>query len=176
MSKSKIERRLTRVDGSGSTKQHHQGAQIAASTSSCVVSVSPQERRILIGPNGRTLRKLLAKHSVRMSLSRGGRVTVLGQEQRVAHAVAHISWLLRDTATGRRGGQCAALARDSFRQGYTIRSRRVQAHIASPQPEDSSVAFMKGMGTKKEMLQSLGRRLGAAIRKILDFVTTLPHP
>lgn len=155
-------------------KQHRQAARVAVSTTSHVVSIAPHERRIIIGPNGRTLHKLLTKHSVRMSLSRGGRVTVLGKEQSVAHAVAHISRLLGYAASGTKEPMVAV--HNSFLKGHAIRSRKVQSHTESPPPEDSYVAPMKEQWTKKEVLRALGRRLGAAIRGILDFLTSLPYP
>lgn len=174
MSKPKIEKNVSGPGGNGSVKQHRQAARVAVSTTSRVVSVAPHERRIIIGPNGRTLHKLLKKHSVRMSLSRGGQVTVLGQEQRVAHAVSHISRLLGYAAPSTSEPMVAV--HNVFLKGHAIRSQRVQPHTDSPSPEDSCVPPLKERWARQEVLRALGRRLGAAIRGILDFMTSLPYP
>lgn len=153
-------------------KHPSKAARVAVTTTRRVFSVAAHERSILIGPNGSTLHKLLAMHDVRMSLSRCGKVTIQGQEERVALAVAHIARLLRHTKPA--APQYMAAAHDSVRQGHTFRSRKCLPATLTPPPGNSHVPSLK-VWTENEMLRTLGRRLGETLKRILDFVANLPR-
>lgn len=172
MSIPKKDKSVARSGGGGGKRLHRKAARVAATTTRRVFCVATHERSLLIGPNGRTLRKLLTMYDVRMSLSRGGQITVLGQEQRVDHAVAHISRLLRYTTPG--AAHYMAAAQDSFRRRHVGRSLGTHPAIVSPPFKNPHVPSAKELWTKGEMLRALGRRLGAVLMRVLEFVSSFP--
>uniref|UniRef100_A0A0P4WQE0 K Homology domain-containing protein n=1 Tax=Scylla olivacea TaxID=85551 RepID=A0A0P4WQE0_SCYOL len=146
---------------------------VATSSTSQVVRVNPHERSLLIGPNGCTLRRLLDTHKVRMSLSRGGRVTVRGHQVRVARAVAHIDTLLRAPRASEHYGPAPySLASQYFRQG--LGAIRKEQHTPDQPPAlHVRLTDSRDIWAKPEVLRSLGRQVGFVLRRIFDYMC---HP
>ena len=173
MSKEKARKCESSVDRKSSGKPDLASRVVAISSTSQVVKVNLHERSLLIGPNGSTLRRLLATHKVRMSLSRCGRVTVRGQQVRVARAVAHIDMLLR---APRNAVHCGLtphrFASQYIRQGLGA-IRKEQHALDEPSALHVSLTDGRDIWAKPEVLRSLGRQVGVVLRRIYDYMC---HP
>ncbi|KAG0715016.1 hypothetical protein GWK47_012922 [Chionoecetes opilio] len=146
----------------------------AVPTTSQVVTVDAYGRGILIGPNGRTLQKLLMTHGVRMSLSRSGLVTVSGREKRVAGAVAHIGKLLRQAAAPSTGHYGAATSNPpAYHARQQAGARRVLHALKTHPSMHPFKTFVNDVCRPSEALQSLGKHMEAVLQSVLDYVRPL---
>ncbi|MPC73480.1 hypothetical protein E2C01_067811 [Portunus trituberculatus] len=174
MTKEKRRKGESSVDRTSSGNPDLASRVVAISPTSQVVRVNLHERSLLIGHNGCTLRRLLATHKVRMSLSRGGRVTVRGQQMRVARAVAHIDLLLRVPRAAVHCGLAPhSLGSQYLRQGIGA-VRKEQHSMDQPSVLHVSLTDGRDIWAKPEVLRSLGRQVGVVLRRIFDYMC-YPH-
>ena len=169
------EKSISIYHGKMNTGKHHVASNSISNTSSRVVRVAPHERGILIGPNASTLRMLLSTYEVRMSLSRGGRVVIRGQEVKVGRAIAHINTLLRAAPAAHQ----VPAAYHNFTPNHVRQRRSATKGRMHHAPEMSPYTHFRAAPVQDtwrnpEVLRSLGRRVEAALRRIFDYVSRSP--